>query len=267
MKKIILIAVIFVSIFALFLSSSVQASEGNKKSSKPKKTYTEREYTVKTKDGHLIHAYLSYPKTKKKGYPTIILLHSLGRSAYYWIPMQEQFNNLGFAVLRLDFRGHGKSVYNKSFHQKSWTSFKNQTFMKFPQDVIDCIEMIQKETKKTDFTNYAIVGSDVGANTAILVAKQLPQKPKGLVLIAPSMSFKGLYVPVALTEIGDTPILAISSKTDNYFMKEQEKIAKFVQGNLDVYNLQNGSVDMLIIKQDPESQPTIVNWVVKYFEK
>lgn len=266
MKKTAFYFVILLLSFLIFTVNSVQAAT-TKPTAKSKKTYTEREYTVNTKDGHLIHAYLSYPKTKQKGYPTIIMLHSLGRSAYYWKPLQEKFNNLGFAVLRMDFRGHGKSVYNKTFHQKSWTTFKNNTFAKYPQDVLDTIETIQKSTKKPNFTNYAIIGSDIGANTAILVAKEMTVKPKALVLIAPSMSFKSLYVPVALTEIGNTPILAISSKTDNYFMKEQEKIAKFAQGVFDVYNLDSGLTDMLIIRQNPEVQPTIINWVVQYFKK
>ena len=255
---------IFVLLLAIFVLMILPVNaETSTSTGKAKKSYTEREYTITTKDGHLLHAYLSYPKTKLKGYPTIIMLHSLGRNAYYWIPLQEKFNNLGFAVLRLDFRGHGKSVYNKSFHQRSWTTFKNNVFAKYPQDVLTTIETIQKETKKPDFSNYAIIGSDIGANTAILVAKELSKKPKALVLIAPSMSFKSLYVPVALTEIGTTPILAISSKTDNYFMKEQEKLSKFAQGIFDVYNLQSGSTDMLVIKQNPEAIPTIVNCVTQ----
>ena len=266
MKKILTYTLAILFVISVFSACSVQASTPQK-TNKSKKTYTEREYTVPTKDGHIIHAYLSYPKTKQKGYPTIIMLHSLGRSAYYWKPLQEKFNNLGFAVLRLDFRGHGKSVYDKHFHQKSWTTYKNTTFAKYPQDVITTINTIQKETRKPNFSNYAIIGSDIGANTAVLVAKQLPQKPKALVLIAPSMNFKSLYIPVAMTEIGLTPILAISSKTDPYFMKEQEKIAKFAQGVFDVYNTQSGQSDMLIIKQNPEVQPTIINWVVIYFKK
>lgn len=266
MKKILLYFIAIFFVVSVFSVNSANATV-QQKTSKSKKPYTERIYTVPTKDGHIIHAYLSYPKTKQKGYPTIIMLHSLGRNAYYWKPLQEKFNLLGFAVLRLDFRGHGKSVYDKSFHQKSWTKYKNATFAKYPQDVIETINTIQKETRKPNFSNYAIIGSDIGANTAVLVAKQLPHKPKALVLIAPSMNFKSLYIPVAMTEIGSTPILAIASKTDPYFMKEQEKLAKFAQGVFDVYNTQSGQSDMLILKQNPEVQPTIVNWVVKYFKK
>ncbi len=259
--------IVFILFFAFItLGCSTVFAENENKKSKPKKTYTEREYITETKDNKLIYAYLSYPKTNLKGYPTIILLHSIGRNSKYWQPLQEEFNNSGYAVLRIDFRGHGKSVFDKKFRQKSWTAYSNSSFLKYPQDVIDVINKIQKATKKANFNNYLIIGSDIGANTAVLVAKSLQVKPKGLVLIAPSMNFKGLYIPVALTEIGTTPILAISSKTNKYFMEEQTKLSKFAQGDFDIYNTENGGADMLLLKQHPEVQKTIVNWVKSYLK-
>lgn len=265
-KNILLILVIAVSLIVVS-SASVFASNGKTSSKKKaKKSYVEREYVVQTKDNRLIHGYLSYPKTKLKGYPTVIMLHSLGRNSMYWKPLQEKYNNNGYAVLRIDFRGHGKSVFDSKFRQKSWTSFNNTMFAKYPQDVLDVINKIQKESKKPNFKSYIIIGSDIGANTAVMVAKKMPYKPKCLVLIAPSMTFKGLYIPVIMTEIGTTPILAISSKTDNHFMQEQQKLSKFAQGIFDVYNTETGVADMLIIKQHPEVQNVIFNWSRQYLK-
>ncbi len=265
MKKIYTTILSIIFLITFFAISSVNAEE-QKKNSKPKKTYTEREYTAETKDGKLIHGFLSYPKTNLKNYPTVILLHSIGRNSKYWQPLQEELNHLGYAVLKVDFRGHGKSVYDKKFRQKSWISYSNAEFAKYPQDVIDVINKIQKETKKADFKNYCIVGSDIGANSAVLIAKKLPSKPKGLVLIAPSMNFKGLYIPIAMTEIGDVPILAISSRTNKYFMEEQLKLSRFAQGTFDVLNTEKGGADMLLLKQQPEVQKEIINWLKQYLK-
>lgn len=259
------VIILFLALVVLVLNLSFAMAE-DKNTAKVKKTYTEREYTAETKDGKLIHGYLSYPKTNMKGYPTVIMLHSIGRNSKDWKPLQEEFNNLGYAVLRIDFRGHGKSVYDKNFRQKSWVSYSSAGFVKYPQDVTDVINKIQKETKKADFANYVIVGSDIGANTAVIVAKEMTVKPKGLVLIAPSMNFKGLYIPVVMTEIGKTPILAISSKTNIYFMDEQEKLSRFAQGSFDVLNTETGGADMLLLKQQPEVQKSIVNWVKQYLK-
>ena len=258
-----LILILLIALLTMLLNVLTVSAETTKKVKKP---YTEREFSTQTADGHIIKSYLSYPKTKLKGYPTIIMLHSLGYNSSYWIPLQQKFNAKGFAVLRIDLRGHGKSVYNKSFHQRSWRSYKNDTFAKYPDDVITVIKSIEKETKKPNFNNYAIIGGDIGANTAVLVAKKLTTKPQALVLLSPSMTFKSLYIPVALTEIGQTPILALASKTDLYAMKEQEKLAKFAQNTFDVYNVDSGSGGMLLIKQHPEALDSILNWTIQYFK-
>ncbi len=262
MKKnlILFLTIVFVTMMLNVLSVKAEQAK------KPKKPYTEREFSTLTSDNQIIKSYLSYPKTKQKGYPTIIMLHSIGYNSSYWIPLQQKFNKKGFAVLRVDLRGHGKSVYSKTFHQRSWRSYKNDTFAKYPDDIIAIIKSIKKETKKANFNNYAIIGGDIGANTAVLVAKKLQVKPKALVLLSPSMTFKSLYIPVALTEIGTTPILALASKTDIYAIKEQEKLVKFAQGTFDVCNVEFGSGGMLLLKQHPEILDTILNWTIQYFK-
>lgn len=261
MKKILVIVLTIVFMFSVQTVFAAQS-----KTTKAKKLYTEREFSVQTRDGHLIRSYLSYPKTKMKGYPTIIMLHALGYNSTYWIALQEKYNAKGYAVLRIDLRGHGKSVYDKSFHQRSWRNFKNKDFEQYPNDVIQTIQFIEKQTKKPSFVNYAIVGSDIGANTAVIVARKMNIKPRALVLLAPSMEFKGLYIPVVLTEIGKTPILALASKTDKYYMDQQVRLARFAQGTFDVANADSGNSGMLILKQHPEFQNAIVTWTEQYFK-
>lgn len=249
----------------MFVFSAQTVFAAQTKTTKVKKPYTEREFSVQTKDGHLIRSYLSYPKTKLKGYPTIVMLHALGYNSSYWISLQKKFNAKGYAVLRIDLRGHGKSVYDKSFHQRSWRAFKNKDFEQYPNDVVQTIQYVQKQTNKPSFVNYAIVGSDIGANTAVIVARKMKIKPKALVLLAPSLEFKGLYIPVVLTELGKTPILALASKTDNYYMDQQIRLARFAQGTFDVANADSGNSGMLILKQHPEYQAAIVSWTEQYF--
>ncbi len=261
MKKFILFLVLLILIFNLSISYAEE-----KKVKKPKSPYSTKEFTVETNDGHLIHAYLTFPKTKMKGYPTIVMLHSLGSSSYYWIPLQEKLNIMGYAVLRIDLRGHGKSVYNKSFRQSSWRSYKDSVFLKYPSDVIQTMDYVKNESNKVNFNNWAIIGSDIGANTAVIVADKYSVKPKAIVLFAPSMTFKGLYIPVMLTELGTTPILAIASIADKYAYNEQIKLKRFAQSTFDTYNVSKGGSNMLITKYYPESVGYISNWLSKYIK-
>ncbi len=225
-----------------------------------------KKFDVETKDGFILKAYLSYPKTRLNRYPVIILLHSLGDNYSSFRNFEKKLNYAGFAVLGMDLRGHGKSVYTKTMRQRAWQYFKYDTFALYPTDVLYVIKDVQSKNKKIDFTNYAIIGGDIGANTAVLVARALTIKPKALVLFSPMMKFKGLYIPVAMTEIGLTPILAIASETDPTSMHEQSRLAKFAQGNFDVINTKKGGSGISLLKSYPELEYQLTMWLEQFFK-
>src|SRR5574344_1613158 len=95
-KSFILI-ILFMLIFATM--SDVAAAKTAKK---PPSTVTKRVYDVETKDGFVLKAYLSYPKTQLDSYPVVILLHSLGYNYSYYESFAKKLNNDGFAVLGMD---------------------------------------------------------------------------------------------------------------------------------------------------------------------
>ena len=123
--------------------------------------------------------------------------------------------------------------------------------------------MIQKQSKLPDMNNMAIVGADIGANTAVLASDKLKKKPKTLVLICPTTSFKGLYIPITLTDL-NMPILTSSSNKDQYSLQEQRKLAKFSQGGFYAKNYPNGGMGMLMVKLNPSMPMDITNWIKKY---
>jgi pimeloyl-ACP methyl ester carboxylesterase len=224
-----------------------------------------KEIEVQTKDARLIKAELSYVKIEGiKKYPTVVLLHSIGYSSADWGNLVQYLNNAGYAVLAIDLRGHGKSVYNAKFKKLSWQYFSTKTYQNFPNDVMAILKETQKQSKLVSMNNLAIVGADVGANTAILVSKELKIKPKALVLICPTTTFKGLYTPIALAEMGRIPVLSMVSTQDGYSMKEQKELSKFAQGGFYAKNYPNGGMGMIMIKVNPNMTLDITKWLLKY---
>lgn len=223
-----------------------------------------KEIQVQTKDAKLIKATVSYFKidglTK---YPTVLLLHSLGYSSEDWGNLINDLNNAGYAVIAMDLRGHGQSLYNTKFQKKSWVYFTTKMYQKIPGDVELLLDQTQKQMKLLDMGNLAVVGADVGANAAVLVSKDLKKKPKTLVLICPTTSFKGLYIPIAMTDL-EMPILSIVSNKDRYCLSEQRNLAKFSQGGFYAKNYPNGGMGMLMIKQNPTMSQDITKWIIKY---
>lgn len=226
-----------------------------------------KEFEVQTKDLRIIKATLSYVKIDAlQKYPTVVLIHSLGYSSEDWGNLITDLNNAGYAVIAIDLRGHGKSIFDTSFHQKPWIYFTPKTYQKFPSDVINVLNEIQKQSKKVDLSNMAIVGADIGANTAVLAAKDLPKKPKTMVLISPTTSFKGLYIPIAMADMGYIPVLSMVSTKDRYCLKEQQSLSKFAQGGFYAKNYPNGGMGMMMLKLNPSMSQDITKWIIKYLK-
>lgn len=222
---------------------------------------------VQTKDARIIKATLSYIKNDaKQKYPTVVLLHSLGYSSEQWCDLIPRLTNAGYAVIAVDFRGHGKSVYDTSFKVKSWAYFNDKIYQKFPSDVLAVLNQAQKDSKKISMDNMAIVGADIGANTAVLVSKNLKKKPKTLVLISASTTFKGLYLPITLAEIGKVPILSIASQQDRYSIKEQMNLAKYAQGGFYAQNYPTGGMGMMMLTTNPTMSKDIVDWIKRFLK-
>lgn len=222
---------------------------------------------VQTKDSRILKATLTYVKIDGvQKYPTVLLLHSLGYSSENWGNLISDLNNAGYAVIAMDFRGHGKSIYNGKFQKRSWVYFKPKAYLKFPSDVMAVLNQAQKQYKKVDLSHLAIVGADIGANTAVIVAKQLPKKPKTLVLISPTTKFKGLYIPIDMAEMGAIPVLSMVSKKDGYCLQEQQKLAKYSQGGFYAKNYPYGGMGMMMIKSNPSMAQDITKWVIKYLK-
>lgn len=222
-----------------------------------------RDILLQTKDSYILKSTLSYKEGKAK-YPTVILLHSLGYSSKDWGNLISDLNTAGYAVIAMDLRGHGKSVYDSKMHRHAWVYFKPKAYQKFPSDVVAMLNQVQKTSKKISLKNFAIVGADVGANTAILAARQMPHKPKAMVLISPSMNFKGLYVPVKLAEVGNVPIFAMACTQDRYSMGQERAIAKFAQGAFFVKNYPKGGMGMHIVSANPSAAYDITKWLLRF---
>lgn len=227
-----------------------------------------KEITATSVDGFTMKGYLEYPKIKnQKEFPTVVLLHSIGYSSDWWCNLPQDLLNQGYAVLKIDLRGHGKSVYNSKLLRTSWSSMTNNAFAKYPDDVIKVIEQVKSEnTKKVFFHNWAIVGSDIGASTAILVADKISYKPKTLVLLSPVVKTKGLYVPVKLANLDNIDIFSISGTNDNSGHNAQEYLKKFSQATFATYISESRSTGMLMLKNDNTLARIITSWIKEYLK-
>lgn len=251
MKRIILI----LTLFLLLINTAFAASP-----------YTKKDISVLGSDGFSINAVFEYPKDKtRKEFSTVVLLHSLGYSSLWWETLPADLLEQGYAVLRIDFRGHGTSVYNSKLVRTSWKNMTNSAYAKYPDDVIRVIEHIKAEnSKKIFFNDWAIVGADIGASTAILAAEKMNYKPKTIVLLSPIVETKGLYVPVKLAHLNNVDIFSISGTNDATGEQAQEYLRKFAQAQFATYTSESKSSGMLMLKNDNSLAKIITSWLKEY---
>ena len=213
------------------------------------------------KDGSIINGDVYYPDVKKKKYSAVLLLHSLGYNSAKWAPFAEAIADAGYAVITVDFRGHGRSVYTSKLNRQSWINYKRTVFQKYPDDVLAFLKTVKEEHPLISFEEWGIVGADIGSNTAILVAEKAKNKPKTLVLVTPHESYKGLFVPLAIVEMGPIPILTISSTTDRACLVEQEKLKRYAQAEYVIKNFPSNTTGMLMVNVNKKVRNLIINWL------
>lgn len=230
--------------------------------------YMSKEVAVQSVDGFSIKADFTYPKNPaQKEFKTVVLLHSLGYSSQWWEDLPSDLLNKGYAVLKIDLRGHGKSVYNAKLVRTSWSDMTNSAYAKYPDDVIAVIEKIKADnSKKVFFNDWAIVGADIGGNTAILVADKVAYKPKTLVLLSPTVDVKGLYVPVKLANLDNIDIFSISGTGDVSGATTEAYLKKFSQSTFATYTSDARSKGMIMLKNDETLSKVITSWIAQYLK-
>lgn len=254
MKKLIIILTLFL-IFINCLSTEAATK------------IVKKDIKIVAKDGFALTATFEYPNIKgQTEYPTVVLLHSLGYSSEWWGDLPQKFLDQGYAVVFMDFRGHGNSVYNAKLTRVSWKNLKKAAFAKYPDDVITVLDYIKDENKREFFNNWAIVGSDLGASTAICVANKISYKPKTMVLLSPEINSKGVYVPVQLAELTNVDILSVQGTGDSAAMNNYEYLGKFAQGTFEPYISSSRSTGMLMLKNDKTLSDVITQWVGQYLK-
>ncbi len=246
------------ALFLVFINTSVFADSN----------FTQKEIKAAASDGFNLKATLTYPKDKtKKEFSTVVLLHSLGYNSQWWGNLEQDLLDKGFAVLAIDLRGHGASIYNSKLTKSSWKDMKNSAYAKYPDDVIKVINQVKEEySKKIFFDNWAVVGVNIGASTAVLASDKLSVKPQAIVMISPVVKTKDLYIPVSIAHLDNVDFLSITGTDETESQEAEAYLKRFAQKNFATYVSPVRTSDMLLLKNDPELSRIISAWINEYLK-
>jgi len=223
------------------------------------------EIEVSSCDGFKVKAKLDIPEYASIEYkaPLVIFLHSIQKSHIEWGGLPEEIKEMfDVAVLNVDLRGHGNSIYNKNNKKVHWQNLSNAHFQKMPEDILEIFKFLEREYPEIDTKNTAIIGSSLGATVGMMTASyDKSDRIKTVILLSPMLQYKGFDLRLPIVEYGQKPLLLLVSEKDKYSYESSKELIKFAQGKklLMEYPFGGHGEDLLVFQ--PESVPLIMAWL------
>ncbi|MBI4451147.1 alpha/beta fold hydrolase [Candidatus Woesearchaeota archaeon] len=154
-------------------------------------------------------AYTFLPGAGETG---IILLHMLDRNRHDWDTFAQQLQSAGYAVVAIDFRGHGDS-------QGKWKDFTDKDFNAMVKDVAAAKQFLAQQGAK----RIIVIGGSIGANIALNYAAT-DKDVVGAVLLSPGLDYRGVKTESAMASVR-VPVLIVASEEDKYSADSARKLA------------------------------------------
>ena len=105
--------------------------------------------------------------------PAALLLHGYCETRSVWNDLKERLLLEGWAVMTLDLRGHGQSRL-RNREELSAAEIWRTDSRQFPLDVEPALDWL-KSQPRLDSNRIAVIGSDIGANLALVAAGRFPE--------------------------------------------------------------------------------------------
>ena len=179
-------------------------------------------FSAKAEDGLVLKGTLYLPDGAKEPRPVVILLPKMASDRKSWGNFPKKLSAAGYAVLALDQRGHGESVWQGK-KRKVFTKFTNSEFAKMVTDLEAVLAALSKQ-KKIDVARVAVYGASIGANVALVYASTHPEV-RAVVLLSPGMDYKGITTGDAAAAYGNRPALVVAAGQDGYSALSTRKLA------------------------------------------
>jgi pimeloyl-ACP methyl ester carboxylesterase len=235
-------AYLLVAALLLAIAPGPIGAQGAKKEDEEKpKLPAPQKHVLTTKDGVSLHCYF-YPGTRKKESIPVMVIHGWEERGSQYAKLALSLQQKGHAVIVPDLRGHGFSTKRKT-PQGSKTIRRDRMnkldMLAMVLDLEACKSFLKKQNNAglLNLEQLCLVGSDLGALVALewsvrdWNAPRLPslkqgQDVKGLVLISPSQSFKGLSTQAALAHpvVRQLSMMIISGKENTKVYSDARRI-------------------------------------------
>jgi len=178
-----------------------------------------------TADDVGIYAAFYPPQTNPA--PAVLLLHSLGKSRDEWALLAPLLQQVGFAVLAIDFRGHGEStrrVTARGLQSVDFNSFTSRDYAALLLDVNVAFDWLADQPG-VDARRIGIAGSSLGANLALRYAV-VNDEIAALLLLSPGLVYHEIRTDDVIGKTGSRPLRIVVSRDDPFAFESAKRLVE-----------------------------------------
>ena len=178
--------------------------------------------------------------------PGIVLLHMLGRTHEDWDRAGSRLADAGFAVVAIDFRGHGASGGQASEVAAMGLDVR-------------AAKGFLRERPEVAGTILGEAGASIGANLAVLDAADDPGV-RSIALLSPGLDYRGLRIEPAMKKFGPRAALLVSSTKDPYSWRSVRQLALIGPGSREVRLSESIAHGTTLLSRDGDLISALVDW-------
>jgi alpha-beta hydrolase superfamily lysophospholipase len=205
----------------------------------------------------------SYYAQKNPARPVLLLVHMLARSRTTVAGTAERLHEAGFNVLTIDLRGHGDSTQGKDYPVRM-EAFLSSDYVAMDKDLDAAVRYARG--RLGDECAIGIVGASIGANLALRKGAADPGVG-ALVLLSPSLDYRGIVTTDAIPRYKDRPIFILTSEKDRWSAEGSAKIAEGISGEKEYKALPGAVHGTNIFLVQPEIEKEVIRWLKDHLKR
>jgi alpha-beta hydrolase superfamily lysophospholipase len=176
----------------------------------------------------------------------------LHKSRREWEHVAQRLASDGIGALALDLRGHGES---------GGAAASDGAQPDYASMVLD-IKAARRHLAQRGEVQQArvgLIGASIGANLAALEASG-DASIASVVLLSPSLDYRGLRIEAALRKIAGRPVLLVASDDDPYAFRSVRELHKAGGGPRELLIVKQAGHGTDMLARDPDLVRALVDW-------
>ena len=201
-----------------------------------------RAVSFRTSDGRTVAAVLN--EASQRPAPAVVLVPMLGRTKDDWQAPGQRLADANITSLAIDLPG--QSVPGDAKALAAWSD-----------DVRAALAYL--ETREgVRAGSLGVAGASLGASLAATAG--VDPRVRSLVLISPSLDYRGLSIEGAMRPYGSRPALLLASRQDTYAARTVRDLAKDAPGVREMQWSDAPAHGMALLGREPDLVRLVVEW-------